>query len=72
MNYNRTIGELPDGRPIDALLGSYAAKTLAAPGDDVLGYLVDQGDRALQALADDGVDGLKVRLDQGANLLQGH
>jgi putative transcriptional regulator len=31
LNYNRTIGELPDGRPIDALLGSYAAKTLAAP-----------------------------------------
>ncbi len=31
MNYNRTIGELPEGRPIDALLGAYAAKTLAAP-----------------------------------------
>jgi putative transcriptional regulator len=31
LNYNRTIGELPDGRPIDALLGGYAAKTLAAP-----------------------------------------
>jgi putative transcriptional regulator len=31
LNYNRTIGELPEGRPIDALLGGYAAKTLAAP-----------------------------------------
>lgn len=31
MNYNRTIGELSDGRPIDALLGGYAAKTLAPP-----------------------------------------
>ena len=31
LNYNRTIGELPEGRPIDALLGAYAAKTLAAP-----------------------------------------
>jgi putative transcriptional regulator len=31
LNYNRTIAELPDGRPIDALLGGYAAKTLAAP-----------------------------------------
>jgi putative transcriptional regulator len=31
LNYNRTIGELPDGRPIDALLGGYAAKTLAPP-----------------------------------------
>jgi predicted ChrR family anti-sigma factor len=31
LNYNRTIGELPEGRPIDALLGAYAAKTLAEP-----------------------------------------
>jgi len=31
LNYNRTIGELPEGRPIDALLGAYAAKTLAPP-----------------------------------------
>src|SRR5215468_586392 len=31
VNYNRTIGEPSDGRPIDALLGAYAAKTLAAP-----------------------------------------
>jgi putative transcriptional regulator len=31
LNYNRTIGELPESRPIDALLGAYAAKTLATP-----------------------------------------
>lgn len=31
MNYNRTIGELPEGRPVDALLAAYAAKTLAVP-----------------------------------------
>ena len=31
VNYNRTIGEPSDGRPIDALLAGYAAKTLAPP-----------------------------------------
>ena len=31
MNYNRTIGEPPEGRPIDALLAGYAAKTLPPP-----------------------------------------
>src|SRR5262245_46034860 len=31
VNYNRTISEPSDGRPIDALLAGYAAKTLAAP-----------------------------------------
>ena len=31
MNYNRPIRETLDGRPIDALLAAYAAKTLAAP-----------------------------------------
>ena len=31
LNYNQTISHLPEGRPIDALLAAYAAKTLAAP-----------------------------------------
>lgn len=31
MNYDRTIRQIPEGRPIDALLAAYAAKTLAAP-----------------------------------------
>ena len=31
MNYNKTIGELSEGRPIDALLASYAARTLVPP-----------------------------------------
>src|ERR1700736_6165512 len=29
LNFNRTISQLPEGRPIDALLAAYAAKTLA-------------------------------------------
>ena len=31
LNYNRTIGEPPEGHPIDALLAGYAAKTLPPP-----------------------------------------
>ncbi len=31
MNYNRTIGEHSEGRPVDALLAGYAGKTLASP-----------------------------------------
>lgn len=31
MNYNRTVHQIPEGRPIDALLAAYAAKTLAPP-----------------------------------------
>jgi putative transcriptional regulator len=31
VNYNRTISEPSEGRPIDALLAAYAAKTLPAP-----------------------------------------
>jgi putative transcriptional regulator len=31
VNYNRTISEPSEGRPIDALLAAYAAKTLAPP-----------------------------------------
>ncbi len=30
MNYDRTVRQIPEGRPIDALLAAYAAKTLAA------------------------------------------
>ena len=31
MNYDRTIRQIPEGRPIDALLAAYAAKTLPPP-----------------------------------------
>jgi putative transcriptional regulator len=31
LNYNRTVRQIPEGRPIDALLAAYAAKTLAPP-----------------------------------------
>jgi len=31
LNYDRTIRHLPEGRPIDALLAGYAAKTLTPP-----------------------------------------
>ena len=31
MNYDRTVRQIPEGRPIDALLAAYAAKTLAPP-----------------------------------------
>jgi putative transcriptional regulator len=31
LNYDRTVRQIPEGRPIDALLAAYAAKTLAAP-----------------------------------------
>jgi putative transcriptional regulator len=31
LNYDRTIRQIPEGRPIDALIAAYAAKTLALP-----------------------------------------
>jgi putative transcriptional regulator len=31
LNYDRTIRQIPEGRPIDALLAAYAAKTLPPP-----------------------------------------
>jgi putative transcriptional regulator len=31
LNYDRTVRQIPEGRPIDALLAAYAAKTLALP-----------------------------------------
>ncbi len=31
MNYDRTVRQIPEGRPIDALLAAYAAKTLPPP-----------------------------------------
>jgi putative transcriptional regulator len=31
LNYDRTVRQIPEGRPIDALLAAYAAKTLAVP-----------------------------------------
>lgn len=31
MNYDRTVRQIQEGRPIDALLAAYAAKTLAPP-----------------------------------------
>ena len=36
----------------------------SAPGDDVLGHLIDQGHRALHAGADDSIDGDQVVLDE--------
>jgi len=31
LNYDRTVRQIPEGRPIDALLAAYAAKTLTPP-----------------------------------------
>jgi putative transcriptional regulator len=31
LNYDRTVRQIPEGRPIDALLAAYAAKTLTLP-----------------------------------------
>jgi len=31
LNYDRTVRQIPEGRPLDALLAAYAAKTLAPP-----------------------------------------
>ena len=45
---------------------------LAAPGDDVLGDLVDERDGALQARADHLVHGAEVGLDERADFFEGH
>jgi putative transcriptional regulator len=31
LNYDRTVRQIPEGRPVDALLAAYAAKTLTQP-----------------------------------------
>ncbi len=48
------------------------AQPLATPGDDVLGDLVDERNRALQAGANHSVDGSEVAPNEGADVIQSH
>jgi len=48
------------------------AQTLPATRDDVVRYLVNQGDGALEPGSDYTVDGLEVRLNQRPDFFEGH
>src|SRR6185437_14771119 len=77
------VDELDEGSRFDVHMGPMPAGTasqydeewaqpLAAAGDDVVGDLVHQRNRALQARADHLVDGNEVRLDERAYFFQCH
>jgi hypothetical protein len=75
MQQGRRMDELDEGRSVDMARPAVTAgpggeqhdqrpQALAAAGDDVLGDLVHEGNRALHAGADDGIHGDEVVADQ--------